>query len=556
MHIKHLTFALIFSLSAIGIYASNDNDTIRSRKAKDPFYLQLYVGVNKSANENLPWTEFTKYPLSTGLFLGMGREFTKLWGWRVALRLNNNKSRNVRKCETPETWKWNNIGLFPDITFDVTDALSKKTGRFNLKAFAGIGLAYTFAFDDVPLSYTHAYSRKSRLLPGARAGLTATYLVSRNIRIGAELSHNIYSDHFNGVKANAPIDMRTNLKLGVSWLFMPKSKKQKRVVLDNRLHTIPALPFKIPDTEDVKKRRIAGRAFLDFPVNETVIYPEYRRNPEELKRIRATIDSALFDKTIQVTEISLHGYASPESPYSNNERLSKGRVRALQGYLRSKYGFDYSLFSLENTPEDWENLRNFISDGYRRRIKDDIWYENVSVNETPEIPDFVMKYRDDLLRVIDMQIDEDEKELLLKQVGNGEPYKWLLKHVYPGLRHTDYIVEYVVRHYNVEEARKLIYTHPEALSLNEMYHVANSYRRGSDGWLDAMLIAAKMYPDDITANLNASCACILTKRMIDARRYLRFAGNTDDARYVADIISAMEGTADWKLVNDKVIIIK
>lgn len=326
------------------------------------------------------------------------------------------------------------------------------------------------------------------------------------------------------------------------------------IVYDNRLRTVPALPFIMPEAENVKRRQLTGRAFLDFPVNETVIYPSYRRNPQELKRICATIDSALFDKTIQVTSISLHGYASPESPYSNNTRLAKGRTAALEAYLRKRYKLSASVFHSTFTPEDWDNLRGFISNSDRRRTKSDIWYENASILETPEAPTAVLNHRDELLQVIDLNIDPDEKELKLKEVAGGEPYKWLLKHVYPGLRHTDYIIDYVVRHYPVKQSRKLIYTHPEALSLNEMYAVANSYEKGSDDWLDALTIAAKQYPDDETANLNAACACVEAKRLSDAKRFLKKAGHSAQAIYLNDIIRAMEGNCKWQLINGKVIV--
>ena len=81
-------------------------------EGKDPLYLQAYFGINKSANENMPWTEFTKYPFSGGMFFAIGQEFTPLWGWRAALRWNHNKSRNVQFCESPNPWGWNNTGLF------------------------------------------------------------------------------------------------------------------------------------------------------------------------------------------------------------------------------------------------------------------------------------------------------------------------------------------------------------------------------------------------------------------------------------------------------------
>ena len=532
-------------------------------KNVDPIYLQLYGGINKSANENLPWSEFSSYPWSGGAFLGIGKEITPLWGWRAALRYNHNKSRNVQKCESKDTWGWNNIGLFADATFDLTDAFSskakrEKNKRFNLKAFLGVGAAYTFGFDEVPLSYTEPYSRDSKMLPAGRLGFTATYRVANNWRIGAELSHTMFADNFNGVKAGFPMDGRTNLKLGITYIFAkrkPKLTPQAPIVYSNRLKDLPVLPFRMPAPESTKRRQVAGRAFLDFPVNETVIYPKYRRNPQELRRICKTIDSALFDKTILVTSISLHGYASPESPYSNNTRLAKGRTASLMEYLRKRYKLSASLFHNQFTPEDWQNLRGFIADSGRRRVKGDIWYENAEILETPEAPASVLKYREELLQVIDKKMDLDAKEELLKQVGGGVPYRWLLDHVYPGLRHTDYVIEYVVRSYPVKAARRLIYTHPEALSVKEMYQVAQSYGEGTDGWLDALMIAANQYPQDKTANLNAACACVKMKRLSDAKRYLGNAGNSEQAQYLNDVIQAIEGKCQWKMENGKLVIL-
>ena len=532
-------------------------------KNVDPIYLQLYGGINKSANENLPWSEFSSYPWSGGAFLGIGKEITPLWGWRAALRYNHNKSRNVQKCESKDTWGWNNIGLFADATFDLTDAFSskakrEKNKRFNLKAFLGVGAAYTFGFDEVPLSYTEPYSRDSKMLPAGRLGFTATYRVANNWRIGAELSHTMFADNFNGVKVGFPMDGRTNLKLGITYIFAkrkPKLTPQAPIVYSNRLKDLPVLPFRMPAPESTKRRQVAGRAFLDFPVNETVIYPKYRRNPQELRRICKTIDSALFDKTILVTSISLHGYASPESPYSNNTRLAKGRTASLMEYLRKRYKLSASLFHNQFTPEDWQNLRGFIADSGRRRVKGDIWYENAEVLETPEAPASVLKYREELLQVIDKKMDLDAKEELLKQVGGGVPYRWLLDHVYPGLRHTDYVIEYVVRSYPVKDSRRLIYTHPEALSVKEMYLVAQSYGEGTDGWLDALMIAANQYPKDETANLNAACACVKMKRLSDAKRYLGNAGNSEQAQYLNDVIQAIEGKCQWKMENGKLVIL-
>ena len=169
------------------------------------------------------------------------------------------------------------------------------------------------------------------------------------------------------------------------------------------------------------------------------------------------------------------------------------------------------------------------------------------------MPQYVIDSRKELLDVIELDISPDEKEAMLKKVDNGRPYNWLIQNVYLGLRHTDYIIEYVTRPFNAKESRRLIYTHPEALSIEEMYKVAQIYEEGSDGWLDALLIAANLNPEDKTANLNAACGCVKMRRLTDAKEFLKKAGNLPEAAYLADIIRAMEVKVKWKMENDKVI---
>ncbi len=43
----------------------------------------------------------------------------------------------------------------------------------------------------------------------------------------------------------------------------------------------PAISYITPQAEAVKHRAIEGSAFLDFPVNQIIIRPEYRRNTVE-----------------------------------------------------------------------------------------------------------------------------------------------------------------------------------------------------------------------------------------------------------------------------------
>ena len=88
------------------------------------------------------------------------------------------------------------------------------------------------------------------------------------------------------------------------------------------------LVYVTPIEERVKMRNARGEAYIDFVVNTTNIRPDYRNNPAELRKIRATIDSVKSDPDTKITSLSIAGYASPEGSYSNNERLAKGRTEA------------------------------------------------------------------------------------------------------------------------------------------------------------------------------------------------------------------------------------
>lgn len=128
-----------------------------------------------------------------------------------------------------------------------------------------------------------------------------------------------------------------------------------------RIKLQPAIAYITPKAEEVKHRAVEGSAFLDFPVNKTIIYPEYRRNQAELAKIRATIDTIRNDKNISITGIRLEGYASPEGSYANNDRLAKGRTAALLNYVRNYYDFPEGLLTMASTPEDWAGFRKFIT---------------------------------------------------------------------------------------------------------------------------------------------------------------------------------------------------
>lgn len=48
----------------------------------------------------------------------------------------------------------------------------------------------------------------------------------------------------------------------------------------------------------------------------------------------------------------------------------------------------------------------------------------------------------------------------------------------------------------------------------------------------------------------------MVRRLVDARRYLRKAGTSEQTRYVDNVIRALEGKAKWKMEDGKLIMVE
>lgn len=270
-----------------------------------------------------------------------------------------------------------------------------------------------------------------------------------------------------------------------------------------------------PRAEVEKARSLSGSAYVDFVVSQTVIRPEYRNNRVELAKITGTIDSVRNDSDITITSVSIKGFASPESPYSNNTRLAKGRTEALRAYVSDLYHFPEGFIKTSYEPENWEGLRAFVS------ASD-------------------LAHREEILALIDGPREPDNKEWKLKSTYKEE-YKYLLEECYPALRRSDYRIEYVVRSFSdPEEIRRIVKERPQKLSLEEFYVAAQDLDPESEEFSEIFDVAVVMYPDDPIANLNAANSAMSRNNFKAAERYLAKAGNSDQALYAKGVCAALQ----------------
>ena len=278
-----------------------------------------------------------------------------------------------------------------------------------------------------------------------------------------------------------------------------------------------------PVATAVKEYALQGKAYVNFPVNRTEIYPAYMNNPVELKKITNSIDTVRDNKDATIESITLTGYASPEGPYNNNVRLAKGRTEAVRDYVSKLYDFPASVYKTASVPEDWAGLREAV------------------VNSA-------LENREDIIRFIDSDYPIEKRNDRLRQLFPRD-YAWLLQNVYPWLRHTDYLIKYNVKKYSdVNEIRQVLATRPQNLTLDEIYLLANTYQPGTPEYNEIFEVAVRLFPEDLIANLNAANNAIARNDLDNARKYLEKAGDSSNADYARGMLAAKEKDYQQALV--------
>lgn len=276
----------------------------------------------------------------------------------------------------------------------------------------------------------------------------------------------------------------------------------------------PMYVYVRPQAETVKSRSLSGSAYIDFPVNQTVIRPDYRQNQLELNKIQGTINSVKDDADMTITAIAIKGFASPEGSYAANERLAKGRTESLKNYVQDLYHFDSSIMKIDYEAEDWAGLKAYV--------------EKSSLEHKTEI-----------LAIIDGDLTPDKKDQTIKQRFPAD-YRILLTECYPSLRHSDYEVDYIIRSYTTaNEIKRIFRESPQKLSLQEFYQLAQEYESGSYAFNEVYETAVRMYPEDAHANLNAANAAMGKGDLDAAAGYLNKAGNMPESVYARGVHAAL-----------------
>ena len=276
------------------------------------------------------------------------------------------------------------------------------------------------------------------------------------------------------------------------------------------------LSFLEPTVEHDKKLDEKAVFYIDYPLGSDNILPDYRNNRTELQKLDSLLSPLSAGDYSSMEHIRVCGYASPDGTYIDNERLATSRAGFFASYICSTYGIPRFRLETTSVAEDWEGLSVLLQ------------------SEPPP-------YAATVLSIIQNVGIFNGREKQLMDLRGGEPYRDMLHRFFPRLRRLEVSVRWNIRAVSAGEAYRLIYTHPEWLSLSEMYGAARYYRPGTEQYREVYEIAAYRFPEDVVANINASSAVMLTGDVKSARAYLQRVESDPRSWNNLGVLALMEG---------------
>lgn len=281
--------------------------------------------------------------------------------------------------------------------------------------------------------------------------------------------------------------------------------------------------FVKPEKEIRKERAQSLSLLIKFMVNSHNIIPHYSDNSAELSKVDSLL--APFNQKREfytLEQVSIRGYASPEGSYEHNMTLSQRRADSFKKYLISTYQLhDLETFPAIGMGEDWEGLRKAIEG-----------------NTIPR--------KEEVLRIIDEVDLFKGREKQLMDLDGGVPYRHMLKNLYPSLRRMEMQVSYIVNAFDLGQARDMIKTRPQDLSHEEIFSIAQENNRSiidRELFGEEYILAAKIFPQDVLANINAASVWLIRGDFEKAGKCLEKVGN--DNRAYNNIALYYWGTGDY-----------
>ena len=346
MKIKKVLLSCLMLAGALSVSAQE----AKTEYVHNPYW---YIQVQGGAQYTLGEIDF-KDLISPNVQVTVGRQFTPVFGARLAVNAWQSKAGIEGVNNECYKWKWKYVAPGIDLTFNLSNLFSGYNPNriFNFSVFAGAGanIAWDNKKDDIVaaavLMYPATYLAGSeaqnvsyvwdgtKVRMFGRFGIAADFKVSEAVSLGLEVNANTLSDRYNSKKANnwdwyfnALAGVKINLGKTYSTRTIEAPKPCERVIekVIEKVVEKPCPPVEPTTSAVVEKKQEPFRRDVFFKIGTTNI------TKTEGVKVKEVADylKANPNANVEVTGYADIGTGNPRINMSLSERRAKAVYNAL-----------------------------------------------------------------------------------------------------------------------------------------------------------------------------------------------------------------------------------
>lgn len=244
-----------------------------------------------------------------------------------------------------------------------------------------------------------------------------------------------------------------------------------------------AYQYIIEQTQSAQIRYLIQQAKVRTSELKTTSVQDFIRTLREIKEDQ---------KGLQMGDIEISAYASPDGATDLNSRLAAARERSSASYVRGQLkeiGLNADI-NTRYTAEDWEGFQELVA---ASNIQD----------------------KDAILRVLSMYPDPEEREAQIRNLSVA--FSELADEILPELRRARLTIHYNIVGRTDAEIQSQYQNDPTQLSLEELLYAATLTTTGKE---DIYATAIKQYPNDFRAYNNMAALAYADNDLEAAKAYL------------------------------------
>ena len=189
------------------------------------------------------------------------------------------------------------------------------------------------------------------------------------------------------------------------------------------------------------------------------------------------------DKMLSSVELTCYG--APSGNARRSEMRGSLKMQELKGVLTNRLGA--GKVTVAWIPEDWEGIIRLT------RQAQDLPLQTAAL---------------DIMEHVDVQKGREQQ---LKMLAGGDTYRQLQQGVFPQVQRIDYVAQIASRPVVADGAQ---------VSLAGLYATAQNHKPGSTEYSDIIDLAARLFPDNADAAINAAGVALLRGDVERAAAYL------------------------------------